>query len=401
MTDTGFDIEKSRRYWRFAPSGAGKHDTVDLAAVDDGALLREWKDAFSRRFSNYLEEDRFLAVMGDAFRGKKVLSIGSGLGLHEIYYAAHGAAMTCCDIVPSNLNVIRRVSARLGVEVDTFVLREPKDIRGPYDVIFIYGSLMTMPEDRQRALLDACASALGPQGSIVLMLYTWAFARATCGWRSPAEFDPAVFARASDPSVGEEHCPWSDWHDDEKLLRIAPTGFHIRRRQFWQQGWFVWYELSRSTGAVTEFFDPASVVGVPLFEMSLADFTAADAALAMEGRRLRIVTGENLASYAGVAPPVQPRGANAISIEAEIRDGAFSVGVYDASSGTFIATHVVNQPGAHRHVMSVPAFEGSAQLILSNFRDEAAQSEFLIRKITWSRRESASGAFVNKVSRGA
>ncbi|MEQ1929466.1 MAG: class I SAM-dependent methyltransferase [Parvularculaceae bacterium] len=397
MSGAAFDPARAQRYWRFAPSGAGKHDTSDLLGADERALLDEWTDAFRKRFSNYLEEDCFLSVMAGDFRGKRVLSVGSGLGLHEIYYAAQGALMTCCDIVESNLKVIDRVSRRLGLEVATFAIGPDGEIKGRYDSIFIYGSLMTMPEDRQVALLDACAAALNPGGSLILMLYTWDFARDACGWTSPEHFDPAAFARATDPSVGDEHCPWSDWHDDDKLLRLAPQGFHIRRRQFWQKGWFVWYELSRDRAPVTKFFDPETFAGIPVFETDVADLEQAHADLTFEQGSLCVITAENCAGYAALSPPVEMHGSNAIIIEAEIRYGAFSAGLYDVATEKFFTANALSQRGVHTHVISVAGAPSPARLIFSNFRESPARSEFVIRRIIWVRRASASDAFVDRL----
>jgi hypothetical protein len=118
-----FDLEASRRYWRNAPSGAGKHDTSSLIAMSDDQLLTIWLDGFRKRFAVYPEEDQFLAAMSREFAGKRMLSIGSGLGFHEMVYASHGARITCCDIAPSNLAIIKRVAGLRGVTpIDTFVL---------------------------------------------------------------------------------------------------------------------------------------------------------------------------------------------------------------------------------------------------------------------------------------
>ena len=118
MTDPEpYDIERARSYWRHAPSGEGKHDTSDLSASSDEHLLTAWGSAFRSRFGGYPDEDLFLRTFARFAKGKRLLSIGSGLGFHELYYQAHGAEVTCADIVRSNLHVIERVSGlrRLGV----------------------------------------------------------------------------------------------------------------------------------------------------------------------------------------------------------------------------------------------------------------------------------------------
>src|SRR5262249_18290989 len=131
---------------------------------------------------------------------------------------------------------------------------------------------MTMPADEQRQLLSRVKEMLLPDGRIILMLYTWKFAQTTCGWKSPAEFDPLIFAKASDPSVGKEDCPWSDWHDDVKLLDLAGSNLRITQRQMWQSGLFVWYTLDFGTTQTsprqffteTDFQEAVVQVSLPL-----------------------------------------------------------------------------------------------------------------------------------------
>jgi predicted O-methyltransferase YrrM len=387
MTSTkAFDLDTSRTYWRYAPSGAGKHDTVTLAAQRDKELCATWDDGFLKRFRGYPEEAEFLRVMAKEFSGRKILSIGSGIGLHEIYYALHGASVTCCDIVPSNLEFISRVARTKKVrDLQTLVSTGAnQDLGGPYDIIFLCGSLMTMPETMQRQLLSRCVSALHPEGKLIFMLYTWEFARATCGWESPDEFDPAIFARASDPSVGSEHCPWSDWHDEAKLLALVGDQFHVTRQQLWNQGWYVWYELSRQAPAARagHFFDPSDVAaGRVVATVPLSPMVVAEAEMA-----LLVTTTANNFSYALVGPAqAQTRETapvDTIVVEATLEDGAFSIGVLDEAKNSFVFSQGIWQPGRHRHVFSCGRLPARYRVIVSNFRHGApAKSQFLLHRI--------------------
>src|SRR5207247_1726292 len=111
---------------------------------------------------------------------------------------------------------------------------------GPYDVVFAYGSLMHMPEARQATVLARMFDALRPGGMIWLMLYTPRFVESL-----GVSFDQQVFGRASDPSVGGVDNPWSDWHDDEKLLRLAGPDACILNCEQFNEGRYVWYALGR------------------------------------------------------------------------------------------------------------------------------------------------------------
>lgn len=64
----------------------------------------------------YVEYERAVSI---AIRpGDRVLELGAGTGLHTEALCATGAAVTCCDIAPSALEVLRRRLGRSGFEVE-------------------------------------------------------------------------------------------------------------------------------------------------------------------------------------------------------------------------------------------------------------------------------------------
>lgn len=388
MTDPSpFDIERSRAYWRHAPSGAGKHDTSVLSSAPDAEFLATWDEAFRRRFAGYPEEMTFLRVFGATTAGERLLSIGSGLGLHELYYLSKGARVTCADIVPSNLAVIRRLAElrQLG-DVTTILLDNDAAFpQGPFETVFIYGSLMAMPADAQREMLAKATKAMAPGGRIVLMLYTWEFARRTCGWESPDQFDPLVFARASDPTVGEEACPWSDWHDDAKLLALAPEGFTVSRRQLWNDGVFVWYELRQSTSSMAApfFTDADRYDGPRVARYGGEDFQPDQAERLAAPGGTEFATRESRYSYAAVLParPSPGAGVNCVDVSLDLVDGAVSLGLLDVARNAFVSTAVVIEHGPSRVRMVPQTFPDVFQVIVSNHHpDEPGTSRFRLRE---------------------
>jgi SAM-dependent methyltransferase len=396
-----FDFDTSRLYWRFAPSGAGKHDTAELAKSDDTFIGLIWNEAFAARFRQYVEEDEFLGVMGAEFKGKRILSIGSGLGFHEIYYQSRGAQVTCCDIVPTNLEVIERVAAIKNIQGMRFVLRNSpsQNFNGPYDVVFCYGSLMTMPQELQRGLLKQAMAALSPGGRIVLMLYTWEFAHASCGWSSPAEFDPVVFARASDPSVGEEHCPWSDWHDDAKIADLVGNELRIRRRQLWNQRWFVWYELAQSIEdeEVMPFFDPSAKVKDTVKDLDLGQFRDVEARVQRVNSKLAVEATSDCANYVLITDPTlrseEPDNTNAVLVESDLAAGSFSVGVLDEATNAFVATHAIWEPGHTCQMFAIREVPLTYRVVFSNYPTAAGpRARFELQRVAFVRHDYASSA---------
>jgi hypothetical protein len=228
------------------------------------------------------------------------------------------------------------------------------------------------------------------------MLYTWTFAEQACGWSSPNQFDPAVFARATDPSVGAEHCPWSDWHDDKKLLKIAPSGMSIRKKQLWQQGWFVWYELGPGNGAPRPFFDLDAACGTDVLELPPSAFEPAAANINVRAESLEVTTGSTTASYAAQSSTFDATAATVVSFKAELHCGAFSAGVLDLAKDKFVGTCQIIQLGRGFHAFSINEPTASARLIFSNLRVQPAESKFALSDVKLRRRESPSLTFLRE-----
>jgi SAM-dependent methyltransferase len=389
-----FDFERSRTYWRHAPSGSGKADSTSLLELDDRRLCDAWNAGFRERFLNYPEEEQFLRVFAAETRGRKMLSVGSGLGFHELYYASSGASVACADIVDSNLSVIERVARAKhlhGLTTCDVSSGSFERCAGPFDIVFIYGCLMHMPADAQRELLSVARRSLVDGGSIVLMVYDWEFVHRTCGWTSVEQFDPATFARHSDPVVGDEACPWADWYDDAKLVGLAP-GMSISRKQTWNDGQYAWYELGEGRRASTRFF-PASALseGTDVATVPLRRFAAADAELERSWRSLGVETNGAGFGYAAFAPADAGTGrANAVAVSLDLIVGGCSVGVLDDDRGAFVANAIVTTPGRHQLLLLTEEWPRVGRIVFSNHQpNPERRSCFAIRRVTMLHRPIA------------
>jgi SAM-dependent methyltransferase len=371
-----FDIDEARRYWRHAPAGAGKLDTDALTASGDDGVAA-WDGAFRSRLLNYAEEEQFVRAFAERVRGKRIVSIGSGLGFHELFYAAAGAQVTCCDIVPTNLRVIEQVGAARRIPIATFCRSDltAQPLPGQADIVFVYGCLMHMPVEAQRALFARAHEALVAGGSVVLMVYGWEFARRTCGWSDPSEFDPVAFARASDPTVGDEACPWSDWHDDGKLTALAGGDARIVRRQAWNDDQFYWYELQWTTraAAASPFFAEARLrEGTPCRRLSPRDFAAVDAEVSRGWRRVTARAAASRSNYVLASPTIDaPAGGNAVIVDLSVEEGALSVGVLDVDAQRFVTTAVRSMRGRHPVLLLADPLPARFQIVISNHQPKA------------------------------
>lgn len=396
--NSSFQLDAARDYWRFAPSGQGKHDTSRLGDLSDNALERLWDEAYASRIQRYPEEDRFLETVANELSGQRILSVGSGLGFHEIEFSKHGAEVTCCDIVPSNLRVIDRIARFKGnLPVRTLLSENSaqQDFGGPYDVVFIYGSLMCMPVEMQSSLLAHARRALVPGGSILLMLYTWDFARDTCGWTDRSQFDNVRFARASDPSVGNEHCPWSDWHDDEKLLGLAGPGMSIVRKQLWQEDWYVWYELRVGDHPFTGgfFAETELASGDACRTFDLMGLETADVEYVAGPAPLHVQSRPGAFNYLLVSPALEggsiSGSPNRILCDVELIRGGMAVGLLNLDTQTFVANATTVRPGRKVVRVSLLELPRKFQIIISNCCLQGpGTTEFDLYSLTLARQPS-------------
>lgn len=383
-----FDPEQSRRYWRLAPSGQGKHDTATLLDLPAAELAEAWDTAFRSRFAVYPEEEAFARTLAGRLRGRAILSIGSGLGFHELLYAAAGARVTCADIVESNLGVIARVAAQKRIPIATLAADPHIAYPAPVDVVLLYGCLMHMPEAAQQELLARAAGALAPGGRLILMLYTWTFVQRTCGWERPDQFDPQQFARASDPTVNDEACPWSDWHDDAKLLRLLGPEFRIVRRQTWNDDQFIWYEVERERrpAAPMPFFSADTLAaGREVCAFPARLFAPQDAVVRRWLGRATVTTGTNQFSYALTSPVIELGALGAapslFAFDMAVQRGRVSAGVLDLDRNAFVSTQTAS-PGSRLLVVPCRTVPPRFQLVISNHAERmASASRFTLRRV--------------------
>lgn len=374
--------KKSKSYWRFVPSGKGKHDTENLLSLSDKDIEQEWDEAFISRFSNYPEEDYFLRKMSKEFSGKSILSIGSGFGLHEIYYQTHGANVTCYDIVETNLLAIERICRIKKISPIKTIYQPTEKINNnfgltKYDVIFVYGSLMTMSEAKQKELIQELLPALHDNGSLLFMLYTWDFVKQTCMIESVDQYETNTFAHKSDPSVGGEHCPWSDWHDEYKLLALFERPAYIYRSTTWNQNQYVWYEvkLGQQLDKANKFFDVEDMYS-SYQEISLLDIQSievfSETSITNQYTHKLIISHSGFMDYfARLAIPSNLiKCANVVFLELDLREGAFAVGIYDEVKNSFTSSKILHSHGKQTVVLNFDDNPSGDQfLIFSNFNE--------------------------------
>ena len=215
-------LESYREKWREAPRGSdtdGRIFSTDLLALSDEALAAAWDEMAERRYGG--EIGWLGPLYFDTFRGRNIIELGSGLGFDGLRFAGHGAAWTFADIVPDNLEVIRRMASIKGLQDRVrFHLIGPDlsfgDLPRDYDAIWVFGSIHHVPFDTARQEALNLLPHLKPGGRWMELVYPRE------RWLREGALPFGDWGRLTDG----ERTPWAEWHDVEKVRRrLSPASF--------------------------------------------------------------------------------------------------------------------------------------------------------------------------------
>lgn len=222
--------------WREVPGGSDQHArqfSDSLLQLDEAALLADWSRQHGEAGAL---RGWYWTLYGDVLRGKRVVEVGSGRGFDAIALASRGVAMTCCDIVESNLEIIRRVARARGLDIATLHIRDLADFErlpAGFDAVWAIGSIHHMPFEAAREESHALLAKLAPRGRWIELSYPRE--------RWVREGSPS-FERWGQMTDGER-TPWAEWYDMEKLKqRLWPWRLEPVLERRFESDAYVWLD---------------------------------------------------------------------------------------------------------------------------------------------------------------
>jgi len=232
-----------RAKWQVIPAGAAERvDAARLLDLDDAALRDFWLGirAGSDDPSGFEDRGWYLHLYRNAFRGRRILDVGSGLGIDTITFAEAGAQVTCLDVVETNLRLVGRVAGILGVALEDVIylksLGSLERLRGAYDVIWCNGSMINAPFDLMREESRLLLEHLPLGGRWIELAYP----------RERWEDEGALPFHQWGERTDGPGTPWAEWYDLDKLLaRLAPARFDVVLNVTRCHGAFIWLDLLR------------------------------------------------------------------------------------------------------------------------------------------------------------
>lgn len=116
--------------------------------------------------------DVYYAELDSILRdGLTVLELGCGPGVNAYYMQKHGAKVTACDIVPSNVELCQRI---LEPEGRAILLQSYDDLDnlGTFDLVYSHGCLHHIPPDSIGYVLEKLRNRMHPGSKALVMVYT-------------------------------------------------------------------------------------------------------------------------------------------------------------------------------------------------------------------------------------
>jgi len=212
-----------------------------LLALPDRDILKVWTDAYLANSTGPAFSVRgwYQLLYKDSFRGKRILDVGCGLGPDSIFYAEHGAAVTFLDIVPTNVEFVRRVCEIKALKNVAFCymedLRSLATLPRNYDFIICCGSFINAPLELARMEAQALLEHLPVGGRWIELGYP------KSRWEREGCLPFDKWGEKTDGGA-----PWVEWHDLDKLRYIlAPSEFDVVLDLEFDNSNFNWFDLVR------------------------------------------------------------------------------------------------------------------------------------------------------------
>lgn len=377
-----------REKWREAPRGSdtdGRIFSTDLLKLSDDDLMAAWEEMAARRYTG--EMGWFGPLYFDAFRGKSVIELGSGLGYDGLRFAGHGAHWTFADIVADNLAVIRRIASlkRLDANVCFHLIDDDlsfDDLPRDFDAIWVFGSIHHVPFDIARREALNILPHLKPGGRWMELVYPRE--------RWLREGAPP-FDRWGQLTDGER-TPWVEWHDVEKVRRrLHPVAFDVLLDFEFCSHNYRWIDLQH---VGQRPFDPQEVRSdSPSWTIDLK----AEPFHLQPGARRRpfwtrdwsLLSPQGLFAVAAtidLAPAMDRLGGTpdvAIDLEIHVSDGAVGVGLRDGNGAYLPAAETIVEGSRDTRLVTLRAARSRtpAALVFRNLRADG-RSRFLVKSAT-------------------
>lgn len=231
-----------RRKWNEVPGGLmDRVETDALLGLNARELRDYWRGVWSEASLGPAHAVRgwYHGLYAEAFRGKRVLEIGSGMGIDGLHFIKAGARWHFADIVQSNLDLIARELDAFGLSCEGFTWLQDFSsfdaLPDGFDFIYAQGSLINLPFPLAREETLRLLAHLRPGGRWVELCYPKE------RWLREGALPFAQWGAKTDG----ERTPWMEWYDLARLRqRFDPVPVRDLLAFNFHHDDFNWFDLA-------------------------------------------------------------------------------------------------------------------------------------------------------------
>ncbi len=232
-------IDQNRKKCSEVPTQLGKRTfSSDIIKKSDTELMEYWnlcsQDICKQDIRGWCHD-----IYKYQFAGKRILDIGSGIGIDGIFFAEHGAEVTFADIVQDNQELLKRICKLKNISANFYYIDNVEDfsLTHEYDAMLAIGSLHHIPFSLAQKEISELTKHLKVGGKFCFLAYP----KGRYEYCESKDF--AEFGRRTDG----ERTPWAEWYDDDKIQDLFGNKFNLNwSRNFGKfNNEFNWFELSK------------------------------------------------------------------------------------------------------------------------------------------------------------
>lgn len=227
-----------RKKWGEIPAGDRRQSSAQLLQLTDQEIVAEWERARNNDVQGlgFGVRGWYHEVYRTLMPGKKVLDIGCGMALSTLSFAEMGAYVTFVDIIPDNVELVRRLCRIKGIAADFLVIERFEDLDQlpTFDIVAAIGSLINAPLAVTRAEVGQLKMHLRPGGRWLHLAYP------KSRWEQEGRLPGSQWSEQTDgPGT-----PWMEYHDRDRMRWLfEPSELRILFECEWHNHAFNWFDI--------------------------------------------------------------------------------------------------------------------------------------------------------------